>query len=189
MKKFPCPYLKGDVELTDEREADIAEIHPDLLPEYLPQLGQTLEDPDEVRRSARMSGARMFYRWFDDVRLAERGKGSMGWFYGFKLHLVINAGGELLACQITPANVDDRKPVPWLCKGLFGKLIADRGYVSQSLFEQLLETFEVQLITTLRKNLKNRLLPLMDKLLLRKRAIVEIVVAVRSTVSSISSLA
>ncbi|MEO7841384.1 MAG: hypothetical protein ABIU06_18735, partial [Anaerolineales bacterium] len=68
MKKFPCPYLKGDVELTVEREAHIPEIHPDLLPEYLPQLGQTLEDPDEVRRSARMSGARMFYRWFDDVR-------------------------------------------------------------------------------------------------------------------------
>ncbi len=68
MKKFLCPYLKSDVELTDEREAHIAEIHPDLLPEYLPQLGQTLEDPDEVRRSTRMSGARMFYRWFDDVR-------------------------------------------------------------------------------------------------------------------------
>jgi hypothetical protein len=68
MKKFPCPYLKGDVELTDEREAHIARAHPDLLPEYLPQLGQTLEDPDEVRRSIRMSGARMFYRWFDGVR-------------------------------------------------------------------------------------------------------------------------
>jgi len=68
MKKFPCPYLKGDVELTDEREAHIAETHPDLLPEYLPQLGQTLEDPDEVRRSTRMSGARVFYRWFEDVR-------------------------------------------------------------------------------------------------------------------------
>jgi hypothetical protein len=59
--------------------------------------------------------------------LATRGKGSMGWFYGFKLHLVINECGELLACQITPANVDDRKPVPKLCHRLFGKLIADRG--------------------------------------------------------------
>ena len=68
MKTFPCPYLKGEVELTDEREAHIAETHPDLLPEYLPQLRQTLEEPDEVRRSVRISGARMFYRWFDDVR-------------------------------------------------------------------------------------------------------------------------
>jgi hypothetical protein len=68
MRKFPCPYLHGEVELTDEREAHIAETHPDLLPEYLPQLEQTLLNPDEVRRSARMSGVRMFYRWFEDVR-------------------------------------------------------------------------------------------------------------------------
>lgn len=68
MYKFPCPYLKGDVELTEERETHIAETHPDILPEYLPQIKQTLADPDEVRRSVRMSGARMFYRWFDDVR-------------------------------------------------------------------------------------------------------------------------
>jgi hypothetical protein len=76
---------------------------------------------------------------------------SMGWFYGFKLHLVINDCGEILVCQITPANVDDRKPVPTLCKHLFGKLIADRGYISQPLFVQLLETFGVQLITKLKK--------------------------------------
>ncbi len=68
MYKFPCPYLNGEVELSDEREAHIAQTHPDLLPAYLPQLRQTLADPDEVRRSARMNGARMFYRWFDDVR-------------------------------------------------------------------------------------------------------------------------
>lgn len=68
MRKFPCPYFDGEVELTEEREAHIAQTHPDLFPEYLPQLQQTLLDPDEVRRSARMSGARMFYRWFEDVR-------------------------------------------------------------------------------------------------------------------------
>src|SRR6266540_5757425 len=107
------------------------------------------------------------------AEFAQRGKGSMGWFYGFKLHLVVNECGELLACQITPGNVDDRTPVPTLCRRLFVKLIADRGYVSQALFEQLLDTFGVQLITKLRKNMKNRLLPLLDKLLLRKRAILE----------------
>jgi Transposase DDE domain len=119
------------------------------------------------------------------AELAQRGKGSMGWFYGFKLHLVINECGELLACQITPGNVDDRTPVPTLCKRLFGKLIADRGYVSQALFEQLLDTFGVQLITKLRKNMKNRLLPLMDKLLLRKRAIIESVVDQLKNISQI----
>ena len=119
------------------------------------------------------------------AEVAQRGKGSMGWFYGFKLHLVINDCGELLACQITPGNVDDRTPVPLLCKRLFGKLIADRGYVSQPLFEQLLDTFGVQLITKLRKNMKNRLLPLMDKLLLRKRAIIESVVDQLKNISQI----
>ena len=119
------------------------------------------------------------------AKFAQRGKGSMGWFYGFKLHLVINDCGELLACQITPGNVDDRKPVPMLCQRLFGKLIADRGYVSQPLFEQLLDTFGVQLITKLRKNMKNRLLPLVDKLLLRKRAIIESVVDQLKNISQI----
>ena len=117
--------------------------------------------------------------------VAERGKGSMGWFYGLKLHLVVNDCGELLACQITPGNIDDRKPVPALRKHLFGKLIADRGYISQPLFEQLLETFNVQLITRLKKNMKNRLIPLVDKLLLRKRAIIESVVDQLKNISQI----
>jgi hypothetical protein len=117
--------------------------------------------------------------------IAERGKGSMGWFYGFKLHLVVNDCGQLLACQITPGNMDDREPVPTLSKRLFGKLIADRGYISQPLFEQLLETFNLQLITRLRKNMKNRLMPLIDKLLLRKRAIIESVVDQLKNVSQI----
>lgn len=116
---------------------------------------------------------------------AERGKGSMGWFYGLKLHLVINDRGEILACQITPGNTDDRKPVPALCKSLFGKLIADRGYISQPLFEQLLETFNVQLITRIKKNMKNRLIPWVDKLLLRKRAIIESVIDQLKNISQI----
>lgn len=119
------------------------------------------------------------------AQLAQRGKGSMGWFYGFKLHLVVNDCGELLACQITPGNVDDREPVPALSKRLFGKLIADRGYISQALFEQLLDTFGVQLITKLRKNMKNRLMPLIDKLLLRKRAIIESIVDQLKNISQI----
>jgi hypothetical protein len=116
---------------------------------------------------------------------ADRGKGSMGWFFGFKLHLVVNDRGELLASQITPASTDDRKPVPGLCKRLFGKLIADRGYISQALFEQLLDTFNLRLITKLRKNMKNRLMPWIDKLLLRKRAIIESVIDQLKNISQI----
>ena len=117
--------------------------------------------------------------------IAQRGKGSMGWFYGLKLHLVVNDRGEILACQITPGNVDDRTPVPALCKRLFGKLIADRGYISQALFEQLLDTFNVQLITRIKKNMKNRLMPMIDKILLRKRAIIESVVDQLKNISQI----
>lgn len=103
---------------------------------------------------------------------AQRGKTSMGWFYGFKLHLVVSDKGDILACCLTPGNVDDRRPVPLLTKDLFGKLFADKGYISQQIFE-LLFSQGLELITMLRKNMKNRLLPLADKLLLRKRAIIE----------------
>ena len=96
----------------------------------------------------------------------------MGWFYGFKLHLVVSDKGDILACCLTPGNVDDRRPVPLLTKDLFGKLFADKGYISQQIFE-LLFSQGLELITMLRKNMKNRLLPLADKLLLRKRAIIE----------------
>ena len=104
--------------------------------------------------------------------LAARGKTSMDWFYGFKLHLVVNEQGELLAYYLSAGNVDDRTPVSKLARHLFGKLFGDKGYISQPLFDQLLAQ-NVQLITGLRKNMKNRLLPLMDKVLLRKRAIIE----------------
>ncbi len=104
--------------------------------------------------------------------LAARGKTSMGWFFGFKLHLVINDRGEILAFRLTPGNVDDRHPVPAMVKRLFGKLFGDRGYLSQTLFKALFEQ-GLELITSVRKNMKNRLLPLVDKLLLRKRALIE----------------
>lgn len=104
--------------------------------------------------------------------VARRGKTSLGWFYGFKLHIVTNDRGELLAVRLTPGNVDDRQPVPELARALFGKLFGDRGYLSQPLFEQLFEQ-GVQLITHLRKNMPNRLIPLQDKILLRRRTIIE----------------
>jgi Transposase DDE domain len=106
------------------------------------------------------------------AEFAQRGKGSMGWFYGFKLHFVVNDEGDLLALRLTPGNVDDRGPVPGLAQGLWGKLFGDRGYISQELFERLWE-INVQLITKLKRNMKNKLLSLWDKLMLRKRALIE----------------
>jgi hypothetical protein len=103
---------------------------------------------------------------------AARGKTSMGWFYGFKLHLIVDDRGRLLTFYLTPGNVDDRKPVPHMAKKLWGKLFADKGYISQPLFEQLFNQ-GLQLITPIRRNMHNRLMPLMDKLLLRKRSIIE----------------
>lgn len=109
---------------------------------------------------------------FRDV--AKRGKTTTGWFYGFKIHLVVSDCGEILAWQITTGNVDDRKPVPNMSKRLWGKLFGDKGYLSKKLSELLGED-NVQLITKLRRNMKNKLMPLFDRLLLRKRAIIETV--------------
>lgn len=106
--------------------------------------------------------------------LAARGKNSMGYFWGFKLHLVVNDQGELLSFLLSPGNVDDRKPVPSLVKHLWGKLFGDKGYISQPLFEQLFAK-NLQLITFPKKKKKpeTRLMPLLDKLLARKRSIIE----------------
>ena len=70
--------------------------------------------------------------------IAARGKTTMGWFYGFKLHLAVNDRGEILACRLTPGNVADRKPLPDLAKSLFSKLFGDKGYISPPLVDQLL---------------------------------------------------
>jgi hypothetical protein len=115
---------------------------------------------------------------------ARRGKTSVDWFFGFKLHLVTNDCGELLSIRLTPGNVDDRRPVPELVKGLFGKLFGDKGYISQSLFETLYDE-QLQLVTKLRKKMKNRLMLIFDKLMLRKRAIIESVIDQLKNISQI----
>jgi hypothetical protein len=77
---------------------------------------------------------------------------------------------------LTPGNTDDRTPVPKLLQQLFGKVFADKGYVSQKLAKQLLNTAGIQLITKLKRNMKQRLMPLGNRLLLRKRAIIETII-------------
>lgn len=105
---------------------------------------------------------------------AKRGKTSTGWFYGFKLHLVINEGGEILSFFITPGNVADKNEqvMKSLTKNLYGKLIGDKGYLSSTLFKQLYQK-GIQLITRVRKNMKNVFLTLEDKFLLQKRGVIE----------------
>lgn len=105
--------------------------------------------------------------------LAQRGKTSVDWFFGFKLHLVVNELGQLLNVNLTPGNVDDRRPIPQLLQGLFGKIFADRGYVSQKLANQLLEELGIQFFAKPRRQMKNKLMRLHDKLLSRQRSIIE----------------
>jgi hypothetical protein len=118
------------------------------------------------------------------AHVAQRGKNSVDWFYGFKLHLVVNDRGEILACRLTPGNVDDRTPVPRLVKRLWGKLFGDKGYLSQPLTDQL-RAQGIHLVTRLKSKMKNRLMPLADKLLLRKRSILETITDQLKNISQI----
>lgn len=106
--------------------------------------------------------------------IAEKGKGSMGWFFGFKLHIIINERGEIIDFLITKGNVDDRQPLKdkTFHDKVFGKIFADRGYLGQDLFEQLFVD-GIHLVTKIKKNMKNALMNIYDKILLRKRAVVE----------------
>lgn len=104
--------------------------------------------------------------------IATKGKTSTGWFFGFKLHLVINDQGEILAFQLTSGNVHDLTPVETLAQKLFGALFGDKGYLSSTLFKKLYEK-GVKLITTIRKNMKNKLIDPLEKLLLRSRGLIE----------------
>jgi IS5 family transposase len=133
----------------------------------------------DVCRNQRIHNHRVF------AGLAARGQTSMGWFYGFKLHLVVNDRGEILRFCITPGNVDDRKPVPDLAKNLFGKLFGDKGYISQTLYKSLREMFDVQLITKLRSNMKNQLMTMTDRILLRYRAVIESIIDQLKNISQI----
>lgn len=106
--------------------------------------------------------------------LAARGKSAMGWFYGFKLHIVINHKGQIMAVKITSGNTDDRVPVEQLTKDLQGFMAVDKGYVSSELFKKLYEK-GLKMIVGIKKGMKNILMNSAEKLLLRKRFIVETV--------------
>lgn len=114
------------------------------------------------------------HKVFKDI--AQRGKSTMGYFFGFKLHIIINDRGEMIDFVITPGNVDDRQPLQdsnFLNK-IAGKLFGDKGYISQTLFNNLFID-GIQLITGIRNNMKNQIMTMYDKILLRKRSIIETV--------------
>lgn len=120
---------------------------------------------------------------FED--LAMRGKTSVDWFFGFKLHLVVNEVGELLDFTLTPGNIDDRKPVPDLLRSLSGKIFADRGYVGGKLAEQLLKDYGIEFFAKPRRNMRNHLMRWTDKLLSRKRSIIETIIDQLKNISQI----
>jgi hypothetical protein len=106
--------------------------------------------------------------------IANKGRGTMGWFFGFKLHIVINQRGEIIDFLITQGNVDDRQPLKDKAfhDKVFGKIFADRGYIGKDLFEKLFVD-GIHLVTKIKKNMKNALMHIYDKILLRKRAVIE----------------
>ena len=107
--------------------------------------------------------------------IAERTKTSVGWVYGFKLHLVVNTDGELLAFRFTAANVDDRRPVAGLTRHLSGKVYADKGYISKTLAATL-KTRGIYLVTKVRKDIKPQELSDFDAVMLKKRMLIESVI-------------
>lgn len=106
--------------------------------------------------------------------LAKRGKTTAGWFYGFKLHLIINDKGEIISFQLTPGNIADVTMLDTLTTGIWGKLFGDKGYISVKETEKLFLQ-GIQLITGLRAKMKQKLMTLIDKILLRKRSLIETV--------------
>ena len=108
------------------------------------------------------------------AKFAKMGKTGAGWFFGVKLHLIINEVGEILAFQLTPGNASDVSVVEILSQGITGKLYGDKGYISEKLGKKLMDK-GLQLFTNLRSKMKNKFMNLRDKVLLRKRVIIETV--------------
>ncbi len=104
--------------------------------------------------------------------IAYLGKTTKGWFYGIKLHLIINNKGEIMNITLTKGNTSDLSVVKQLIKGLVGKLYGDKGYISSKLFKECFSK-GMQIITGIKKNMKNKLMSPYDKLMLRKRALIE----------------
>ena len=117
--------------------------------------------------------------------LAARGKSTMGWFYGFKLHIVINLKGQIVAVKITSGNTDDRTPVDQLTQHLQGFMAVDKGYISAELFKKLYDR-GLKMIVGIKKGMKNILMNTAEKVLLGKRSIVETVFGILKSQTNIN---
>ena len=104
--------------------------------------------------------------------IAARSKTTKGWFYGLKLHLLVNQGGGIIKASFSSGNKDDRAQLKLMIKGLCGKVFGDRVYISQELFRELLE-HGIFMVTRVKKNMNNKLISLIDKVLLLKRVLIE----------------
>lgn len=126
--------------------------------------------PIRVRKNKRIKRNKVF------KGIAEYGKSTMGYFFGFKLHLIINDKGEILNFVITQGNVDDREPLKneRFIESIKGKLYGDKGYISKELTD-ILFVDGLHLVTNIRNNMKNCLMELKDKIMLRKRSVIETV--------------
>lgn len=174
---YVIPYLSGQFRsLTSyNRFVELIRGNMELLSGYLVScFGEATgisyidSTPIQVCKPKRMGRNKVFNG------IGKKAKSTIGWFFGFKLHLIINECGELLSVKCTKANVDDRSPVLDMVQNIFGKLYGDKGYISKELTENLIEK-GIQLITGVKKNMQNKLMLLMDKILLRKRSIIETV--------------
>lgn len=106
--------------------------------------------------------------------IAEIGKSTMGWFYGFKLHFIIDIYVHITSYKFTKGNKDDKSPVLQLTKNIWGKLFGDKGYIGKELAEEL-DNNGITLITPYKKNMKARLLPVnfFDIIMSKKRVLIE----------------
>lgn len=140
--------------------------------------------PLKVCHNARIASHKVF------DGLAARGRTSVGWFYGFKLHLLVSDQGEILWFSLTPGNTDDRKGLLDMLENsaceVFGKLFGDKGYISQPLMVKLLSEHQLTLITRLKKNMHTDK-PMLeeDQLFLRQRAIIETIIDQLKNISQI----
>lgn len=107
--------------------------------------------------------------------VAQYGKSSMGWFFGLKLHLIINDRGALIAFKLTPGNQSDSASGESLMMSLSGMAFGDKGYIGKALAERLMKN-SLKLITRTRKNMKPHRLSKLEKQLLNQRGIIETVI-------------
>jgi hypothetical protein len=107
---------------------------------------------------------------------AARGKSSKGWFYGFRIHILCDDGGNLLGVKITPGNVDERTQVKKLVGDITDTtLVGDTGYLKKTLGEELYKSNNVWFLTGVKKVMK-KLMTKENHTLLKARQLVETVI-------------